>query len=167
MDIKMIAAAAALAIAPAVAGAVVIPNDSTAMVGVGEGINADGGFVPASSPAGSTFWGIEATEVLKLTNGMYTFLNAASVMDEKVTIEINDVMVDMFTPSMMGSLDNYVLASGDVLEVIFSWSGSTASPQLGNFDFTYLTTPIPLPAAGWMFLSALAGMGFLARRRAA
>jgi hypothetical protein len=27
--------------------------------------------------------------------------------------------------------------------------------------------PIPLPAAGWMFISALAGMGFLSRRRRA
>lgn len=49
----------------------------------------------------------------------------------------------------------------------FSWAGAAIPTQSRlnvNFKLTDVA-PIPLPAAGWLLMSALAGLGALARRR--
>ncbi len=38
-------------------------------------------------------------------------------------------------------------------------------PPTGIIDFTLSTNPVPLPSAVWLFGTALAGLGFLSRRR--
>jgi len=37
--------------------------------------------------------------------------------------------------------------------------------QLNSVTFITAPSPVPLPAAGWLLLSGLAGLGFLGRRR--
>ena len=41
----------------------------------------------------------------------------------------------------------------------------STSPTARDFTFTVSTTPVPVPAAVWLFGSALAGMGFVGRHR--
>ena len=64
-----------------------------------------------------------------------------------------------------GGLGGLTLEDGEEFLVIFS----SALPGGFSVPVTYSinTAVIPLPAAGWMLLSAVAGAGFLSRRRRA
>lgn len=47
-----------------------------------------------------------------------------------------------------------------------AWTnGGNVAGTTAQAGFTVIASPIPLPAAGWMLVSAIAGVGFLARRR--
>jgi len=61
-------------------------------------------------------------------------------------------------------LPSLLLASGDMFYVLVEYAG--AIEEDADIDFRLTATAVPLPGAGLMFITALAGMGFLARRRA-
>ncbi|TAK55902.1 MAG: VPLPA-CTERM sorting domain-containing protein [Gammaproteobacteria bacterium] len=51
-------------------------------------------------------------------------------------------------------------------ETLGSWSISSTDPDLGSVNRAILYgIPVPLPAASWLLLSGIAGLGFAARRR--
>lgn len=57
---------------------------------------------------------------------------------------------------------------GPIAVNTITFTAGTTNDRRGVPDYALAAidlAPIPLPAAGWMFISALAGMGFLARRR--
>lgn len=56
------------------------------------------------------------------------------------------------------------------LTTSLTFTASSTNDQRANPDFALAAiqvAPIPLPAAGWLFVSALAGMGLLSRQRKA
>jgi hypothetical protein len=66
--------------------------------------------------------------------------------------------------SAVGFLGSFTLDSMTPITVTaFDFSPLTSTTGI---TLSYTTSAIPLPAAGWMFVSALAGMGFLARKKA-
>ncbi|MBK6451776.1 MAG: VPLPA-CTERM sorting domain-containing protein [Proteobacteria bacterium] len=47
----------------------------------------------------------------------------------------------------------------------FGFTAGTGSASSLHEVFDFSTTPVPLPAAAWLLLSGLAGLGFVGRRR--
>ena len=122
------------------------------------------------------------------TSGQYTSVSAES--SASFTYQIVQTALSM----IWGSPDTYniltlSLGGSEVVTVVpGSTTGAPLAPQLGAWWFTienvkfdkvtfqsttnnalefanYTTTPIPLPAAGWLLLTALGGLGVMARRR--
>lgn len=61
------------------------------------------------------------------------------------------------------SLDDYLLAAGDYTLYI---GGNTSDTSAGkNFALSISASPVPVPAAVWLFGSALAGLGAIGRRK--
>lgn len=58
-----------------------------------------------------------------------------------------------------------LLNAGEMIYVLIEYAGALEADA--DIDFRLTTTAVPVPAAGLLFLSALAGMGFLARRKTA
>ena len=57
------------------------------------------------------------------------------------------------------------LASFIGSEIRFGFTAGTGSASSQHEVFNFSTTPVPLPAAAWLLLSGLAGLGFVGRRR--
>lgn len=92
--------------------------------------------------------------------------------DAHNTLELFNMGVSVFsiTGSAVAALASAPTAVRAVVvsisDVVFD--SYVKSSALNAFEFANTTTtPIPLPAAGWMLISALAGMGFISRRRKA
>ena len=166
MKLKVWLASLLLAIVPAVAGAVtLIPG------------GAYDGFVGFTfNPAtGFDFDNIGGTKPLKVENFSLTFnssTNAALTASTwTVTPPGGTGIATNFVPSVAGgktamiNLPNFIVNVGESFNVAFSLVFPTdTGGTSGSFSFD--VAAIPLPAAGWMLLSAIGGMGFLARRRA-
>ena len=52
-------------------------------------------------------------------------------------------------------------------EIRFGFTAGTGAAYSQHEVFNFSTTPVPLPAAVWLLLSGLCGLGFVGRRRAA
>jgi hypothetical protein len=159
MKLKVWLASLLLAFAPAVAGAV------TLTVGdVAEGLNTSSSFSYENDTAGKP---------LKISGFTLTFNNssAAAILnastwtftapDSTVTGPVN------FVASPLGSgfvafafIPNFTVQVGEDFTIAFNLAQPGTS---GSFSFE--VAPVPLPAAGWMLLAAIGGMGVLARRR--
>jgi hypothetical protein len=167
MNLKAFLAAAVVAIAPAVAGAVTVvdsdvdavPMVSNATYATSQDMGA--GDYTAMFNFDSTAGKSDSVEWLIVVSG---------VTGDLPMLELTDDMGNVVTPTITMPM------GGAFTE--FSWMGTgVAGPSFSlnlnsddlmvNAQLSYIATPVPLPAAGWMFISALAGMGFLARRRAA
>jgi hypothetical protein len=65
-----------------------------------------------------------------------------------------------------GGYAHYTFAPIKVGSITFTAAPTNDARGVPDFALAAIdVAPIPLPAAGWMFVSALAGMGFLSRRR--
>jgi hypothetical protein len=109
-----------------------------------------------SKKAGLTLhWGsIDARNTMEFfNNGVLV----ATVTGLDVPAPVNNPNVD---PGFASAL---VKVSGFVFDQVVFTNG-----LFNGFEFTNLkASPVPLPAAGWMLISAMAGVGFLARNRRA
>lgn len=164
MKLKVWLASLLLAIVPAVAGAVtILPG------------NAYDGSVNFSNNPVFSFDNIGGAAAIKIENFSLTFnssTNAALTASTwTITPPAGSGMPVNFVPAVPGgrtamiNIPNLILQVGESFTVAFdlvfpSATGGTS----GSFSFD--AAVVPLPAAGWMLLSAIGGMGLLARRRA-
>lgn len=82
-----------------------------------------------------------------------------SMMGNGSSVTVNGTAIEQ-PPSGQGAL--FVTIAG------FTFDKLRFESRLNAFEFANLsTTPIPLPAAGWMLIAALGGLGLLSRKRAA
>jgi hypothetical protein len=158
MAIRVWLAALVVAVMPAVASAVTVMPGATESVGAP--VVASGSFLePMASDSPVTF-AIKATEAMRV-------MVVGTALPTLFDLVLSSSEPGLTTaPGLMGSttfgqLVN--LAVDEVLTISFGFSGATG----GGGQVTFTTSPIPLPAAGWMLISALGGMAVLARRRKA
>lgn len=174
MLVKSLITAAALAMAPALAGAVTVdgsfsqPGNNDLFVGtIGSG--------NAISDAGDGFtsvaWMFTAQEDLRVhgtgtVNGVSAFIQPIEVSysSDGVTPGTLFALSPIENDTQSYLLPSLLLAPGDVFYVLIEYAGAIESDA--DIDFRLTATAVPLPGAGLMFITALAGMGFLARRRA-
>ena len=165
MRIKIWLASLLLAILPVAASAVTILPNGNENVVVGD--SPFGQFDPSQTSPVS--FSITALEDMKVDTAA-TALRVAGFTDLVLKFGKGLNPVAEFDATMavgagaVWALPVVTLLAGETLTVTFMYSAIAAGSG-GNASF--LTAPIPLPAAGWMLISALAGMGLLARRRAA
>jgi hypothetical protein len=162
MGFKSILAAVALILAPLAANAVTIPTNGSANVVVGD--VAIGSFTaPLASPVSFTVIADEAMRV----NGQATELKVSGFAAPTELLYGRTGFEVAITPEFVGTNASYVLpsiqlAKGESVTTIFTFAGI----DLGSGGQVSIETAlVPLPAAGWMLISALGGMGILARRR--
>lgn len=161
MNLKICLAALALAVAPMAAGAVTLLDP-----------------LPDSDSQAATFTDVD-----------FAFSEDYQV-DRRAWIEIlytgtaccEDNLSNMlFTSAELGLNKGFdvVIQIGELFEAegffkttfgpgpfTISWTNGGNLPESSaQAGFTIIASPIPLPAAGWMLVSAVAGVGFLARRQ--
>lgn len=76
-----------------------------------------------------------------------------------ISIFAGDVLLDSREVTVAETVDFSGFTG--ITSVLFDDMGSNGGFAYGNFEFT----PVPLPGAAWLMLSALAGGGLIARRR--
>jgi hypothetical protein len=159
MNLKVWLASLLLAIAPAVAGAVtILPNDNIARG------------VDSTTAQSFTFTNDVHGKDLKIADFTITFNAtqtarlAASTWSVSAPggtgLPVNFVPEAPTFLTDAVALSNFILGVGESFTIAFVLSQPGVS---GSFSFD--VKPVPLPAAGWMLVSAIAGVGFLARRR--
>jgi hypothetical protein len=83
---------------------------------------------------------------------------------KKLSVFLDDVNVKPPVPLLY-----YTLASGlETLigpEIIFGFTAGTGIFDSRHEVLDFSITTVPLPAAAWLLLSGLAGLGFVGRRR--
>jgi hypothetical protein len=182
MNVTHLAFAAALALSPAVAGAVTY-NGGFNPGGVldtehdidASGFQNDAIIRASSADAGAAYtqsWTFTATEKL-IVSGVGTirqpgFFSGLAVLFDGLAVALLPGAggTDTFAFPTVG------LAPGEDVVVTVSWDdyiGTGGDSSTITFDLTTdpVAAPIPLPAAGWMLLGALGGLGALTRSRRA
>ena len=164
MRIKTWLASLLLAIMPVAASAVTILPNTTEAIGVND--TAFGQFDPSQTSPVS--FSIQANTDMRVDTAA-TALRVAGFTNLQLMFSKGAApATDVFAPTMAAgtgaiwALPIVTLLAGEILTVTFMYDAIGAGSG-GNASF--ITSPIPLPAAGWMLISALAGMGLLARRR--
>lgn len=164
--LKSMIAAIVMIFAPLAASAVTVAPNGSALVSIGDVI--DGQFLESQGFASPVTFTVEATEAMSLRAGSATMLRIGSWTDPVLKFGKTGSEVIVTGSDANGnrgfSLPTIILAAGETATVIFEFTGLGAGT---GGQVSFLTAAVPLPAAGWMLISALAGMGFLARRRAA
>lgn len=165
--------AAALSLAAGAASAITIPATGQLTIGT-----AGGFFGPALARSTTTFM-FQATEDLKVVGLTFSglgFNNGNDIGNLKfgyttgsgtVTREFLDNEISLIPPTEVAStaatsFAPITLAAGETFSFEMNNSGGDFF-VLGSGNFT--TAPVPIPAAGFMLLTALLGAGAVARRR--
>lgn len=155
--LKALFAALALVIAPLAASAVTIFDP-----------------LPAAKSLGGSFSDIgvtseTATFQLNEKANLEFVLTGSSSSEAALLGMTYDIFGTVYTFSSVTQIGQLFMGSGSVAGLTFgpgqfdvTW-GTLAGPAQAGFTVT--ASAIPLPAAGWMLVSALGGMGLLARAR--
>ena len=128
------------------------------------GTSLDGEPYTAVQRDSSAKWNVGGDELLLIWGSPDTY-NTLSFLDAA------DTVIDSITGGAIAALAGILPSDGGFVYARFTPSASFASVLFENvqreaFEFAQ-PNPIPLPAAGWMLVSALAGMSLLARRKRA
>jgi hypothetical protein len=158
-------AALVVAIMPAAVSAVTLsPIPPGSPTGINVGQVATGSFAePGSGPGGVAF-GIQALEDMQV---MVVGTALPTLFDLSLTSNQGPLDIQ---PGLMGSTtfaQMVSLAASEILTITFGWTDAVGGGGQVTFTAVAPPPPIPLPAAGWMLISALGGMAVLARRRKA
>lgn len=153
MQLKALLAALIVAVAPVAASAVTVPVSAGDMDSLSETL----------SPGDSITYSFTSTSPVKISFST----SGSGMLDDLSKITYNGVGYADINPGMPAS------ATGDLASVILPPSpfdvtvelSGAAAANVGT-TLSYSVTNIPLPAAGWMLLGGLAGLGVLGRRRA-
>lgn len=173
MLVKSLITAAALALAPVLAGAVTVdgsfnqPGNNDLFAGT---IGSGNAITDAGDGFTSVAWMFTAKEDLKISGTGTVNGVSAFILPIEVSYSVDGVTPGAIFPfsAVMGDTQSYLLPSllldaGDIIYVLVEYAGAIESDA--DVDFRLTATAVPLPGAGLMFITALAGMGFLARRR--
>lgn len=180
MTFKHLVIAAVLALTPVYAGAVTY-NGSFNAGGVldtthdidGMGFQGDSIIRASVADAGAAFsetWTFTALESL-IVGGEGTVRGASRLTN--LGIFFNGIAVAL--AAGVGDTLTFILpgqpaSSGDSVDLTVAWDNFVGQGNdSSTITFDLVTSPdvapIPLPAAGWMLISAIAGLGILNRRR--
>lgn len=166
MKFQHIVAAAAIALAPVAASAVTFVNDGETH-NITSGDEFIGNVVGAGG-AGS--WEVRFDSLLDPLNGIAaatigpivsgTFTN---LVMSWISVATGTVLSTVAVVPDSVSIATTFVSPDDLSQYLnLSWDNSLAS---AGFDVE--VNAVPLPAAGWLLVSALGGMGYLSRRRKA
>lgn len=163
MKIKALIAALMVAFTPLAASAVVIDPDVMA----GE-MSSNSATVPGGTSGAIDTWTYVAFEPVTI----FFSLSGTGMADDLAKLTFNGTSFSSITTQPMGPataggfLLPVTLAMGDSFDI--DVAATSALGAATSFTVAYSAiTAIPLPAAGWMFVSALAGLGFVSRKRRA
>lgn len=182
MNLTNIAAAAVIALSPAIAGAVTF-NGGFNPGGVlddshdidASGFQGDAIIRVSAADAGAAFlqtWTFTATEDLSVagvgTVRQPTFFSGLSISFDGAAV----AFVAGAGGTQTFEFPTAVLGLGDTIDVTVAWddyTGSNTASSTITFDIATeaVIAPVPLPAAGWMLLGAMGGLGLLMRNRRA
>lgn len=106
--------------------------------------------------------------LLGFDNGWYNFFGYATGS----TGTLNEHIVKTYTQDVVGNPLTVASFVGNpqLAFEVYSWAHSdissinTSSAQIVLHSITVDTTPVPVPAAAWLFCSALAGLGVIGKR---
>lgn len=174
--LKSLAFGVALVAAPLAAQAVTIAGSATqANTNLSVGEIWSGNAITESGDVNiAEAWKFTALEDLRIegtgtVNGFSAFVQPIRVsyssdgtvggITESFTLSavVNDTQSYLLTPTLLNA--------GEMIYILIEYAGALQPDA--DIDFRLATTAVPVPAAGLLFLSALAGMGFLARRKTA
>lgn len=173
----LVAGLALLAAAPFSAGAVTVTDAGVVFSGMND--NGDLGSFAAGGGADTLAIKFTAGETLlfgagvtgvgtippTMPNDLETITFGISLigpMDMTVSDTLGNFMFSLQAVTGNGVTTPIEIASGDMFWLVVNSTGPINDVDV---DFTWSTVAVPLPAAGWMFLSGLAGIAVLARRR--
>ena len=122
----------------------------------------------------ATAWKFTALEDLRITgtgsvNGVSAFVQPIRV-SYSTDGTVGGITESFAFSPVINDTQSYALTAkqlglGEMIYVLVEYAGALQADA--DIDFRLQTTAVPVPAAGLLFLSALAGMGFLARRKTA
>ena len=126
---------------------------------------------PTLASGSSVSFGFEALEDLRVLNFVSITGNGTNSGNDltKVSYGINGVMETFTytgtsaTAAAAVQLPGFKLLAGDTFTIDFEYAQGGA--RTVDVDYSFVTAPVPVPAAGLMLLSGLGGLA-IARRRA-
>lgn len=175
MKLQSFIATAVLIVAPVVASAVTLTGDDpnvTNLVTKGSTPSFDIMTTGVSQMDSGDVWIYENDDTVPLFfDATFTINRLSAFKTVELSYDVNGGPSQAVTiMSEMGlgfAMFKEKIEAGDVLtiDVDFMRDATTAGDH--NIDFTGSVSAIPLPAAGWMLIGGLAGLGILGRRRQA
>ena len=121
-----------------------------------------------SSGSDIQIWQVDFTNLGKFSAGDYLFSVTGSPDSENFFNHASNAALGGVTAD--GADDQYAWFSGSASDTSLTYGGIFDSNGNGwdkssDINIQVTATPVPLPAAAWLLLTAFGGLGFAARRR--
>jgi Mg-chelatase subunit ChlD len=122
-----------------------------------------------ANAGGGTFFNASTDQGLQDLISLFSGFGGTLVGVDRVEVTLPDgtVIANALTDAF-GNFDadwNIELGNNPFVATAFFSDGSTATANLNLVGVDNGTNPVPLPAAGWLLLSGIAGLGFARRAR--